>query len=302
MSLDVSDSKGLSQYQIYDEIRMMRASTLWHCLTSQRQLRHVIKNGCPIPASTTRVGTALHSIVEYLPVDKFRDHFVVRPDFHLFPSNETELGAPSTSRRTTWCKEMEADFDANEAREVLNMAEHGRLIRMLAALSLNADAMSLIINSEREVIQQGIIGNTECKGLVDGICEQIQWNLKSSYVIDQHRFCSHASKLHYPLRDSFHRMLMVDRSEEFKYIVVLDCKPNKEGQYSHAADCVVVNVPIIVMENQEPIIRRLIAEYEHSLATDSWPGMSGYDYEVPSWDMSDEQFEDDLEEESSRAQ
>ncbi len=87
---------------------------------------------------------------------------------------------------------------------------------------------------------------------------------------------------------------MVNKSEEFRYILVLDCKPNEDGQYRYEADCIVVNVPMIVLENQEPLIRRVIAEYEHSSATDSWPGMAGYDFEVPNWDMANEQLEDTL--------
>jgi hypothetical protein len=79
----------------------------------------------------------------------------------------------------------------------------------------------------------------------------------------------------------------------FKYIVVLDSKP-VEGQYREAADCVIVDVPPIVLDNQLPLIHKVIRQYQDCQKDGIWPGLSGYTYEPPIWDMSEEQFEDQL--------
>lgn len=275
----------------------MSGSTMAHGLTSMKQLKHVIDHGYQIPASVTRAGTALHSIVEFLPEGRFDEYFVVQPDYHLSPDNATGNGKPSTSKNTVYVKEMVESFAASETREVLTRAEYTRIVRMLRAISANDEAMRLIKDAQRELSVFGEIDNLPCKGRVDGLsCSGTQWNLKTTNCIIKRQFLNLASRLHYPFKDAFHRELLrwndlrVDR---FAYIVVLDSRP-VDGQYREAADCVVVNVPEIVLDNQVPLINKVIRQYQDCQKSGVWTGLDGYNYEPPVWDMSEDQFEDQL--------
>ena len=282
----------------YQQLTQMNGSTMAHGLTSMRQLKFVIDNGYEIPADVTRVGTALHSIVEFLPVDRFDDYFVVQPDFHLSPDNQTSKGDQSTSKNTVYVKEMLQSFAATETREVLTRAEYTRIDRMLRAIAANKEAMRLITESHREQTMIGEISGLECKGRIDGLSYQgEQWNLKTTNAISKNRFCSHATRLNYPFKDALHRELLRAngwKSVRFSYIAVLDARPNKEGKYREPADCVVITVPEIILDNQVPAINRVIRQYQDCLKSGIWPGLDDYSYEQPMWSMSDEQFEDQL--------
>ena len=268
-----------------------------HGLTSMKQLKHVIDHGLHIPKDVTRCGTALHSIVEFLPEDRFDEYFVVQPDYHLSPDNQTAKGEPSTSKNTAYVREMVDSFACTETREVISQAEYTRIIRMLLAISANKEAMRLITNSQREISVFGDIDNLPCKGRVDGFSfSGCQWNLKTTNSLDKRKFCALSTRLHYPFKDALHRMLLHENemlTQYFAYIVVLDSKP-VEGQYREAADCIVVNVPDIVLDNQSPLIHKVIRQYQDCQKSCVWPGVDGYNYEPPIWDMSEDQFEDQL--------
>lgn len=281
----------------------MNGSTLWQGAPpdgNMSKLKFSIDGGCVVPDDVVRVGSTLHWIVEFLPVNKFEESFVVMPDFHLSKLNETLDGGPSESKNTVYVKDEQRHFKAsNTDREVLDENEYRRIIRMLQAISENKEAMELIISADREITVTGEIDNLPCKGRIDGLAISHQWNLKTTGRITERAFTSHALELGYPFKDALHRELLRQSGmmthNGFSYIVVLDSKPNKLGVFREPADCIVVPVPEVVLDNQLPLIRRTIRQYQECLKCDVWPGMQPYTFTVPTWAMTEHQFEDTLE-------
>ena len=70
------------------------------------------------------------------------------------------------------------------------------------------------------------------------------------------------------------------------FIAVLDSKPHREtGQYNEAADCVVYDVPIQLIEQQLPKIEQTLIGLKHCRQTNRWPGYQDQPLFVPNWAM-----------------
>ena len=283
-----------ADYHAWDE---MNGSTLAHIFDSPRQLKHAIGNGF-IPKADVHVGSALHSIVEYLPLDKFEAFYAVEPDFSKSPHNEDAKGYPSMSAKTKWVKERKVEFRENETREVLTHKEYLRIVRMLKSIQSNHQAMEIIMNTprvSRELNVTGDVFGIPMRGRVDGVDGNFQWNLKSTRSITQKRFGYTARDLHYLFKDAIHMLLLrLNDVEitEFSYIVVKDAVPRDDGKYNECPDCCVVPVPLVALQNQFNVIEDKLALYKKCVADDHWPGVGDYDFFIPESYMSEQTLVD----------
>ena len=272
----------------YRARKTMNGSTLVHGLKSMKQLQFAIENDVSPAPDVTRVGTALHHLIELLPEDRFAEQYVVQPDFHLSPDNKTAKGTPTKSKNTTYCREMYADFADNETREVLTRTEYQRIVRMLKAVAANDEAMSIIMASDREVTVEAELEGVLCRGRIDGMTPGLrQWNMKTTNNIDAGKFEANCYKLNYPFKDALHRMLLAENGIEttgFAYIAVLDSRP-VDGVFKEAADCVVIPMPVQVLEEEYDEVRRVLRAYQMCRESGTWPGMVSYQFEVPQWRM-----------------
>jgi len=274
----------------YCEMPQLNASLLAASLDCWADFKWQRDNGYHIDPNVTRVGTAAHLIVEYLPVDKFADYFCVMPDYHLSPFNVTKAGAQSRSSGTEYVREMKAAFADNERRTVLTQKEYDRLTRIIKGISANPEAMELIKDSWREETVDGLIEGVPCKGRVDGLVGDIEWDLKTCHSIDERSFSSVARRLRYLFKDAFRTMLLAQNEVEvgeFKYIVALDERVADGGKPNHAPSCVVVDVPIVCIENYMGLVQDKVRGLRLCEETDRWPGRDNYTLQLDTWDMPD---------------
>ena len=269
----------------------MNASTLVHGVKSMRQLKYVRDNGYQ-PKTDTRVGTALHSLAECLPVDRFDEMFVVMPDYKLSPDNVTSTGKSSTSK-TSWVREQESAFLAeHEGAEAMSVAESRRCKRMLYAIQRNKEAMELIEKSAVEVSLLSQLYGVECKGRLDGVDmgDNSFWDIKTTRNASSQPFGKTAANLHYLFKMAFYWLLLQRHGMEaaaVKFIAIQDSVPLGDGSFNEAADCAVYDIPLIALENQIPEIERLLSEYTRCLADDVWPGIPNGPLHIPNWSMNE---------------
>ncbi len=276
-------------FDAYLKWQGVNASWLGHAFKSWKQFHWVLVNGYQ-PKTDTRVGTALHSLAEVLPLDVFDTLFQTMPDFKTSPDNVTTTGKPSTSQ-TSWVKEQEAALIAeNPGSEFMSVAESKRCRRMLFAIQTNDEAMSLITNSLREVSITGELHGVACKSRLDGIRieDSVLWDLKSTRDVSPHQFGRTAANLHYVFKTAFYWLMLRQNgieATEVKLIAVQDSVPVGDGSFNEAADCVVYPVPMIAIENQFAEIERLLTEYKRCVDMDLWPGVQGQPLVIPNWAM-----------------
>ena len=298
MTEDISlcDYEDIS-FSDYLAIDAMNASTLVHGLESMRQLKYVQDTGY-IPQTDTRFGTALHGMVEMLPVEKFESLFEVIPDFKRHPDNVTSTGSPS-SRKTRWVEEQEAEYreGIGDGIEVLNRTEYDRCVRMIRSVQDEPTAMRLIdgATKERTIVEK--IDEVMCKGRLDGYLEEegILWDVKTTSSLM--RFERQVANMEYLFKIALYVLLLKESKEvvrEVKLIGVIDSKRREDGKYNHCPDCVVYDIPNIVWENQYDRIKKVMQLYKQCKERGVWPGISGnrpvnvrgeVDLDIPLWSM-----------------
>jgi len=282
------ENVSFADYQKWPQIN---GSLLTHAWKSWKQFKHVRQFGYQ-PKTGTRVGSSLHSLVECFPLDNFDHLFTTMPDYKSSPDNMTSTGKPSSSA-TSWVREQETAFrDANSGQEVLSIAEHNRCRRMIHAISENVEASSLITSSLREACLTTELHEVACKGRLDGVRvdDDCFWDLKTTRDVSAHGFGKTAANLRYVFKMAFYWRLLQQNGIEatsVKFIAVQDSIPLGDGSFNEAADCTVYEIPMIALENQFSEIERLLTEYKHCLATDTWPGVKDDDLYIPNWSMNE---------------
>lgn len=267
----------------------VNASLLVHAVKSWRQFEYVRRLGYQ-PKTDTRVGTALHSLAECLPVDKFDTMFVTMPDYKVSPDNVTSTGKSSTSR-TAWVKEQEAAFVAkHQGAEIMTVAEKKRCQRMLHAIQRNDRAMELITRSTLECSLRGGLHGVDCKGRLDGIdiANNGFWDIKTTRNASAIPFGKTAANLRYLFKMAFYWLLLREHGMQaatVEFIAVQDSVPLGDGSFNEAADCAVYDIPLIALENQFPEIERLLHEYQQCEKADKWPGIPDGPLHIPNWSM-----------------
>ncbi len=275
-------------YVAWPEINV---SLLTHARKSWKQFAYVKQHGYQ-PKTNTRVGTALHSLVECLPVDNFDAMFAIMPDFKSYQHNVTGKGERSFAR-TTWVEQREAEFSSEHPdSEILSVAQYDRCRRMVLAIQQNTEAYEMVTNSMRELSLRGEIQGVQCKGRLDGssIDAGCFWDLKTTRDISAVGFGRTAANLAYVFKMAFYWRLLAAHGMEaqsVKFIAVLDAVPLADGSYNEAPDCAVYDIPMIAIENQFPEIDRLLDEYRQCLEKDDWPGIGNGELFIPNWAMND---------------
>lgn len=273
----------------YEKWPQVNASLLVHALRSWRQFDYVRTYGYQ-PKTDTRVGTALHSLTECLPVDRFDQMFVTMPDFKKSPDNVTSTGKPSSSH-TSWVKEQEAAFLAeNQDAEVMTIGDKRRCQRMLHAIQRNDEAMELIGQSFLEASITGNLFDVDCKGRLDGIDGERRafWDLKTTRNVTPSQFGKTCANLHYLFKMAFYWLLLRENNVEADaayFIAVQDSIPLGDGSWNEAADCVVYEIPMIALENQFSEVQRLLTEYRQCTEANRWPGIPNGPLVIPNWAM-----------------
>lgn len=275
----------------YQRKPAINASTLVHALKSWRQFNWVRRMGYR-PKVSTVVGHTTHTLVESFPVDRFNELFAVMPDFKKHPDNVTAEDKPSTGR-TSWVRQQEKDWAANEPRELITPSEAHRVRRMLQAIEAHREAAALIAASDREVSVYAELFGVPCKGRIDGLQGPTLWDLKTTRDVSAHSFGRDCANLRYVLRLSFYWMLCRELGrtiEEVKIIAAQDSRPLEDGTYNQPSECVIYTVPMIAIENQIDQIHRLLLGYKECLRTGEWPGVPDGPLEIPNWAMSEEEL------------
>lgn len=299
------DSVPFEQYQHWPQLN---ASLLVHAFKSWRQFEFARRVGWR-PKTDTRVGSALHSMVELLPVEKFQDLFTVMPDFAHSPDNVTNGRTlkdgtvtgqkPSSSSTTKWVKDQERSFldqAVVDGRDVLKRSEYKRALRMLESIQRNSQAMDLIMHSRRELSLLATLSGVECKGRTDGVDGFALWDLKSTADIAPHAFGRTAANLRYVFKMAFYWRLLAANGiecDQVFLIAVQDARPHKDtGEYSDAADCAVYEIPMVAIENQMANIDRLLREFQECEQSGEWPGVPNGDLHIPNWAMEEAELVD----------
>lgn len=266
----------------------INASLLVHAMKSWRQFRYVQEHGYR-PKVSTVVGSGAHTLVEAWNMDVFHQLFAVMPDFKRSPDNVTKAG--NRSRATTdWSRQQEEAFRANESREILTEKEAKRIRRIVMAIGDHKEASHLIASSEREQSVYAEIRGVQCKGRVDGLCGRTLWDLKTTRDVTPGVFGSDAANKRYVLRLAFYWLLLREQMrpiEQVKIIACQDSRPLEDGTYNEVAECVVVNVPMIALENKVDQVYQLLDGYKWCLKRHEWPGVPDCDLVIPNWDMTE---------------
>jgi hypothetical protein len=279
----------------YQQRTELNASLLKHAFKSWKQFKWVRERGFK-PKADTRLGTALHSFVELLPVEKFQDVFVVMPDFPKSPENVDAKGKPSTSSNTKWVREQKAAFYAdNDEGMILERSQYDRAVRMLESIQANGHAMELIENAQKEVTVSAEINGVACKGRLDGLTLNGFWDVKTSRDIAPHRFGRTAADLGYLFQLAFYWRLLAANgmeAERVDIIAVQDPIARDDGRWNEAPDCCVYSVSMVAIENQFLRIDKLLEEYSECERTNVWPGCPDGELDVPLWSMTEEELVD----------
>lgn len=287
----------------------LNASTLSLLLPpgSPKLLNYRVESGIGPDEDTVRVGTAFHSLVELLPLNVFSERFAVLDDWRNHPENKTgwnkktgefkSNAEPSTSK-TAWSDYQEWEQRKQlegTGKEILQLQEQQRIVRLLQAVSNNGDAMNLIVNCDSEVTVSATIHGVDCKGRVDGLSSDGSVVIDMKCLgggVDARAFRRADRNLHYTFKDAFRLLLLRENgliAREFKYILLHDVprieKGEHKGKFRKPSDCVVVDVPMTVFESLEDTVMQAIGRYRECVRTGEWPGIEPYQY-VP--DMADE--------------
>jgi hypothetical protein len=274
----------------YKQMPGLNASLLAASLGSWADFQWQFTHEVEVDPNVTRVGTAAHSIVEYLPQDKFMDFYCVAPPFETWDEvRKTDGSMPDRPKSTAAYRRLVAEFKETETRTVLSRSEYDRLNRIIQGISGNPEAMELIKAANREVTVTGNLAGHNCKGLVDGLIGTgASWDLKTCHSVDERAFSGVARRLRYLFKDTFRTMLLNTNGcdiIDFKYIVVLDEKVKEGSTPKHAPTCVIVDVPFVAIENYMTLVHDKLHELSRCIEMDNWPGMDGYQLQLDSWDM-----------------
>lgn len=267
----------------------MNVSLLVHGLKSMRHLRWEMDH----PTEQTpamRRGTMAHTFI--LEPDEFHKRYVIQPPFHLDAANCSGKGkkqVPSQSKLTTYYKERVAEFEAeHEGAEIITEADVEWCEAVRQSVLSEPPAEMWLDVCEREVVLFGEICGMKCKGRLDLLSRQhgAVVDLKFTTDVRPRLFGNQAAKLHMPIRLAFYRELARQNGVSAKsfYLIAVE----QAGPY----DCVVFDVPDIVLDNAWEQIERTIKQVQECEKTGVWPGVSGGDYVeffIPTWAMPEDE-------------
>ncbi len=294
----VTDTIDFDAYLAREELS---GTELRHAFESWRQFKYC-RDFDWRPKTDTRVGTAVHSLVECLPLDQFEALFCTIPDYAKRPGNQTATGGASTSPKTTWVAEQTIEFiREHPGREFLNHKQGARCRRMIRAICRNPEAMELISDSMREVTITTELNGVACRGRVDVLGPSGEYfiDTKTSRDISPHGFGRIAAELDYVWKMAWYMRLLLNLGmapRAVKFLVVLDAVPLKDGSFNQVADAVIRNVPMVALENEFDEVDRLLREYEQCMERDeqgdpnAWPGMKNDELHVPNWAMREQEL------------
>lgn len=261
----------------------MNVSLLVNGLRSMKHLRWEMDNPSPSTPAMKR-GTMFHCYLLQPP--EFNRRFVEMPAFEMDDLSCTDAGKPSTSKATKYYKSRVAKFEEdNRDAEVITPADRQWCVDMAAGVMADPKAREILDACEWEQPLFGEIEGVACKGLVDLLSECWLADVKTSLDVNPRRFGSTAAKLNYPFRLAFYRELARQNGYPIDtvYLIAVESK----GPF----DCVVSEVPDVVLDNAMTEVRRVLLTYKRCLETGEWPGVSGGEVQqltIPLWAMGDE--------------
>lgn len=264
----------------------MNVSLLVHGLKSMRHLRWEMDNPTQSTPAMKR-GTMFHCYLLQPP--EFRRRYVEMPAFEMDDLNCTDAGKPSTSKATKYYKSRVAKFEEeNRDAEVITPADRQWCSDMARGVMSDPKAAELLDVCEWEIPLFGEIEGVACKGLMDLLSQCWLADVKTSMSVNPRQFGSTAAKLNYPFKLAFYRELARQNGYPIDtvYLIAVESK----GPF----DCVVSEVPDVVLDNAMDEVRRVLREYKKCLASNVWPGTSGgvvVPLTIPLWAMGDEDAE-----------
>lgn len=264
----------------------MNVSLLVHGLRSMRHLKWEMDHPSEQTPAMKR-GTMAHCYL--LQPAEFNRRYVQMPAFEMDDANCTDGGKPSTSKATKYYKSRVAAWEAeNEGVEIISESDRNWCIGIANGVISDPLAAQMINTMQMEVPLFGEIENVECKGLVDLLSECWLADVKTSLNVNPRQFGSTAAKLNYPFRLAFYRELARQNGYPIDtvYLIAVESK----GPF----DCVVSEVPDVVLDNAFEQVCKTLRNYKACKETGVWPGTSGGEVqqlEIPLWSMPDEETE-----------
>lgn len=262
----------------------MNVSLLVSGLKSMRHLRWEMDHPTE-PSPAMKRGTMAHCYL--LQPDEFLRRYVQMPAFEMDDANATDNGKPSTSKATKYYKAKVAEFYADNAdAEVISDGDRQWCVEIANGVMSDPLAAEMINSMEMEVPLFGNIEGVEVKGLMDLLSQCWLADIKTTVSVHPRMFGASAAKLNYPFKLSWYRELARQNGYPIDtvYLIAVESK----GPF----DCVVSEVPDVVLDNAFDEVKRVLREFKKCKASGVWPGTSGgkvQQLEIPLWSMPDEE-------------
>lgn len=273
----------------YLAMPQMNPSTLKHGLKSMKRLQRAIDGECQPDRKTVAVGNATHAIL----AGELEDRFAVMPAYELHTDNCTAAGKPSTSKSTSYYKDMSALWREENA-ELEELTEVQLHTAAKVANLIRKRAGDIIDRSKQEVVITGQIGDLEMKTRLDGLMlldaqTAMVWDVKTTSDVSTDAFARIFLRLGYGFSASVHVELLRQNGFEVNDYRIIAAEV--DGDY----DVRVLHVPYSVWENGLTRVEKVVDQYVTALVNDDWPGLPDGPLVLPNWSMEqDEEEEDEL--------
>lgn len=267
----------------YCAIKRMNPSTLKHGRRSMLRLKRAIDGECQPKPENVIVGNAAHCMI----AGEYEDRYQVMPPFEFDQENVTTTGKPSNAKTTNYYKEAAEQWRAEmlkAGREEITEVQAATAAKI--ANQVRRHCGSMIDSSEQEVTVFGEIECVPMKTRLDGLWNNLVWDLKTTNNADDYLFYRNFKAMGYGFSAAVHVELLRQNGINVEQYLIIAA----ESQDDY--DVRVLTVPMELLDVELSRVRNVATQYRIALETDYWPGLGDGPLVVPNWDMaSDDELE-----------
>jgi hypothetical protein len=273
--------------QTWDEYRQIdrkNGSTLVAGLKSMRALKRAIDSGGKEQTDAMRLGSGTHCLL--LEPEEFEQRYCVVPEFHKSPENVTAKGQPTDSKLTNFYKQAVKEFASqNSGKEFLSREQYDNALYAVESMRSKPLITSMLESADTELTIIGEIDGVAVKGRIDALCRDCIIDVKTTASADLRTFGRTFANLHYGFKLALYREMLRQFTKQNLPVVVI--AQETSGDF----DTVVYDVPSCVLDSGLAQVKRVLADYKHSLENGVWHGIDRGEETVPllvpQWAMED---------------
>ncbi len=239
---------------------------------------HFASNASIEPTKALRLGRLIHS--GKLEPETVPELYAVMPAFELDPNNRTQNGKPSTSKTTTFYKDLAAAFiDENPGKEIVPQEYYDLMLGVVKSLDKHPRAVEYLLG-KTEVSICWIDPDTglKCKARIDVLQSPGITDLKS--VADASDFAKSMADYDYHRQFAFYQDGWSIASGSGELVPVRVVAVEKAEPY---ASCSAPIAERALIEGRENYKSKL-SIVRCCIDNDSWPGYEQPDaFDLPEW-------------------